>query len=110
MQFYGLNENDSIALAPATLDEPGWMQDILFSRLSQIRACSGESLGSDQNSVSCPALPSTCVSAEEARGIVTDAIVRQSYEALSTPAGDIDTGKPLRAYGGDSLVAVELPI
>ena len=44
----------------------------------------------------------------DAGGIVTAQLTERLALALGMPAADIDTGKPLPAYGVDSLVAVEL--
>ena len=49
-----------------------------------------------------------CKTLAEAGEAVAQGLVRKLGMALGMPAGDVDTGKPLHAYGVDSLLAVEL--
>ncbi|KAL2871600.1 type I polyketide synthase [Aspergillus lucknowensis] len=46
--------------------------------------------------------------AAEARDVVVDGLLYKLSRALSIPATDIDTQRPLHSYGVDSLLAVEL--
>lgn len=49
-----------------------------------------------------------CASLSEAAELVAQGLTRKLGAALRMPAGDVDTGKPLHAYGVDSLLSVEL--
>ena len=49
-----------------------------------------------------------CATLAEAAEVVAQGLAQKLGTALGMPAGDVDTGKPLHAYGVDSLLAVEL--
>lgn len=87
--------------------EPHWMKRSTFRHLHQMGL--DESLSNDtEKAVDYVALFHGATSLEDATRIVTDNLVKKIARALSVPSDDIDTSKPLHAYGVDSLLAVEL--
>lgn len=98
------------ALKAKGLDELFWMSRPLFRNFRQMDKTSSYTSMENQlgttidntalfRSADCPATRSN---------IVAQAIVRKLSAALCMPEKDIEKGKPMYAYGVDSLVAVEL--
>ena len=93
------------------IELPAWMHDPMFKQLFQIRSSDINADGindQDKNAVALNTLLAAASSLEDGTDIVVDAIVQKLCKALSNSVKDIDSGKPLHAYGVDSLVAVEL--
>lgn len=87
--------------------EPYWMRRRTFRHLHQMGL--DESLSNDtETAVDYVALFRSATSFGDATRILTDGLVKKLAKALSIPPDDIDTSKPLHAYGVDSLLAVEL--
>ena len=86
------------------MKEPHWMQRRTFRHLRLI----GLHDPLSANSVDYVALFRNAASLEDASQIVTEGLLRKLSRALSIPAEEIDTSKPLHTYGVDSLLAVEL--
>ncbi|KAL8724488.1 MAG: hypothetical protein Q9166_007922 [cf. Caloplaca sp. 2 TL-2023] len=71
----------------------------------------GQSNGGTRNatkSIDDTAFFTECSSLADAGEHVAQGLARKLGAALRMPIGDVDTGKPLHAYGVDSLLAVEL--
>ena len=93
------------------LDLPSWMQRPAFAALAQM------ALPGLSSSPSSDTAPDACdyggdfLSAQslaEAAAIIVSGLVRKLSKALSVSSDEIETSKPLHAYGVDSLLAVEL--
>jgi acyl transferase domain-containing protein/NADPH:quinone reductase-like Zn-dependent oxidoreductase/SAM-dependent methyltransferase len=83
-----------------------WIADARFAALRNLAAGSSASTG---QVVSLREELTRCGTvSEEAIQIITGAIVQRLASLMMTPEADIDAGKPLSAYGVDSLVAVEV--
>lgn len=87
--------------------EPHWMQRRTFRHLHQISLDEGSS-NITETAVDYVMLFRDATSLEEGARILTDGLVKKLAKALSIPPDDVDTSKPLHAYGVDSLLAVEL--
>ena len=89
------------------IEDPGWMHDLLFKHLYQIRTVGG---GADtaEDSANYGLLLAAAQSHQAAVDIINDAIVRKLCKALTIETQDVDPSKPLHEHGVDSLVAVEL--
>ena len=86
---------------------PHWMQRRTFGHLHQMGL--DEKVSKDsETAVDYVSLFRSATSLGEAGRILTDGLVKKLAKALSMPPDDIDTSKPLHAYGVDSLLAVEL--
>ncbi|KAA8905059.1 fatty acid synthase S-acetyltransferase [Sphaerosporella brunnea] len=96
------------ALKAKGIDEPFWMRDPLFKQFFQMGRSGADAAGDSGSSVSYEALLSTVDSVDSAGGVIAEGLVRKLSRALSIRTEDIDTSRPLHAYGVDSLVAVEL--
>jgi acyl carrier protein len=83
------------------------MQRPLFANFSQTRGISRGS-GPANNTINAAALFRQAGSDEERATVVVDALARKLARALSISPEDVDSDKPLHAFGVDSLVAVEL--
>lgn len=93
------------------IDIPGWMHDPLFKHIHQIRSSSsGNERNKDsvEDSVNYTVLLATAPSRDDATEIICDAMVAKLCKLVSVEKLDIDAGKPLHAFGVDSVVAVEL--
>ncbi|KAI4123546.1 MAG: hypothetical protein LQ338_005219 [Usnochroma carphineum] len=87
-----------------------WVDRPLFRHLHQAE-CRRECLPSTAATAQAIDFPSAfekAGSAEEAEGILMQALVRKLAKILSMPMEEIDVSKPMHAYGVDSLVGVEL--
>ena len=89
------------------LKEPHWMQRRTFRHLHHI-GLGKPSTSSSETSVDYVALLRGASSFEEAGHVVRECLVQKLSRSLSIPREDLDTAKPLHAYGVDSLLAVEL--
>lgn len=88
-------------------NQPHWMQRRTFRHLHQMGLDDQLSKDAD-TAVDYVSLFRGATSLGEATRILTEGLVKKLAKALSIPADDIDTSKPLHAYGVDSLLAVEL--
>ncbi|KAF6811409.1 Lovastatin diketide synthase LovF 5 [Colletotrichum sojae] len=86
-----------------------WAEDPLFSHL-HVGQVDADAAGKTetQKAANHKVLLSGATSWEEAVGIVLDALLLKLARMLSIEVANLDTGKPLYAYGIDSLTAVEL--
>ncbi|KAI4710994.1 Type I Iterative PKS [Alternaria sp. Ai002NY15] len=83
-----------------------WMADARFSALRNVAAGSSAKAG---QTISLREELTRCGTAnEEAVQLITAAIVQRLASLMMIPEADIDAGRPLSAYGVDSLVAVEV--
>lgn len=90
---------------------PGWRLDPLFSHLavsSSAATAAAEGTADAKKSVNHVALLAAAKSPEEAEKVVLEALLLKLSRVLSVDVSNLDAGKPLHAYGVDSLVAVEL--
>ncbi|KAF2706215.1 ketoacyl-synt-domain-containing protein [Pleomassaria siparia CBS 279.74] len=89
---------------------PSLLTQPIFSLLSHLDATpdSASPSSSSSSATNYGPLFATAASAVEAAAVVTLSLTHKVSRAISVPAPDIDTSKPLHAYGVDSLVAVEL--
>lgn len=97
---------------PATLQvrglkEPHWMQRRTFRHLHQT-GLGKQDTSSFEQSVDYAASLREASSEQDAGQVVKDCLLQKLSRSLSMPRDDIDTSKPLHAYGVDSLLAVEL--
>lgn len=90
-------------------DVPALLQRPTFSHMHQAGLDDSPSAtGSTDGSVNYGASFTNAASAAEAGDVVVEGLAKKLSKALSMPAEDIDTSKPLHSYGVDSLLAVEL--
>ncbi|TDZ23243.1 Highly reducing polyketide synthase alt5 [Colletotrichum orbiculare MAFF 240422] len=83
-----------------------WIQDRRFANLRRTAAGAGAGASA---AVSLREELVRCGRADgEAADVVTAALVRRLAKLMMMPEDDVDAGKPLSAYGVDSLVAVEV--
>ncbi|RMZ66024.1 beta-ketoacyl synthase domain-containing [Pyrenophora seminiperda CCB06] len=83
-----------------------WMADARFAALRNLAAGSSANAG---QTISLHEELKRCGTVnEEAVQLITAAIVQRLASLMMTPEADIDAGRPLSAYGVDSLVAVEV--
>ncbi|KAK2600653.1 hypothetical protein N8I77_010173 [Diaporthe amygdali] len=96
--------------ATAGHELPAWRLDPLFSHLavSSSTAATAESTTDNKKSINHTALLTAAKSPEEAEAVVLEALLLKLSRVLSVDVSNLDAGKPLHAYGVDSLVAVEL--
>lgn len=106
-----------VGLAPLSvfkergLPEPTFIKSPLFR---QLRSASAESGGAadgaaDQDgSVSVTNALKFAESQKAAAEVICDALVKRLSRTMRIPEPDIDVGKPIHAYGVDSLVAMEI--
>jgi acyl carrier protein len=99
------------------LEPPDWTSTPLFSTLQHVgledSSSSAGNAGTSQggatvDTVDYAAAFARSPSQEEAADVVTASLVSKLARAISVLPGEIDTTKPLHAYGVDSLLAVEL--
>ncbi|KAF2963761.1 hypothetical protein GQX73_g9817 [Xylaria multiplex] len=91
------------ALQPAWQHEPRFNHMVMHNLSSD---GSGVKKGSGKGSTA--ALLSATKSPQEAERIVLDALLEKLTKVLSVDIAELDPGRPMHAYGVDSLVAVEL--
>ena len=92
------------------IDEPYWMRRPLFRHFHQMNTnVAGTDLQSAQDDApDYSTLLRNAASPGEAAGVVSEGLVGKMSKILGLPLANIDTGKPVHAYGVDSLIAVEL--
>lgn len=95
------------ALKNKGIEEPFWMRDPLFRTFYQM-GTSTTNGDEDVDAVDYEKLLATAESLAAAEAVVCEGLVNKFCRALSIEAEEVDTGKPMHAYGVDSLVAVEL--
>jgi hypothetical protein len=100
-------------MTPAQLDSQGlevpyWLQQPSFSPLAQIALISSSSPSQETGATDFAAELRGTSSFSDAKDVMLNAMVSKLSKALALTANDIDTNKPLHAYGVDSLLAVEL--
>lgn len=97
-------------------ETPSWGGDPLFSHL-QLRATGEEGKTNDEaaaaaatgkTTVNHRALLQGTSSREEVEGVVLEALLLKIARMLSVGVANLETSRPLHAYGIDSLTAVEL--
>ncbi|KAK8129684.1 polyketide synthase PKS2 [Apiospora kogelbergensis] len=89
------------------LPEPTFMKTPLFAQLrSAGNAASGAGAG-EEGGVSVSNALKFADSLDAAAELVQDALVKRLSRVMTIPLEDIDAGKPIHAYGVDSLVAME---
>lgn len=86
---------------------PNWRNDPLFSQLAQSKTSTTEGAASTKR-VNHAALLSGATTIETAEKVVLEALLLKISRVLSVDVANLDAGRPLHAYGVDSLVAVEL--
>ncbi|KAF2139378.1 uncharacterized protein K452DRAFT_352624 [Aplosporella prunicola CBS 121167] len=89
------------------IDEPMWNHDNRFAYMRKIDVVSDESFSDTSLPSLRTALPAAG-SLMEARNIIIAALATKLARSLMMPVEDMDTSKPVNAYGVDSLVAVEI--
>lgn len=82
-----------------------WIQDGRFAALRN--RAGGAAVGS-ASSISLRDELTRCADASDAIDLITAALVQRLAKLMMMPESDVDAGKPLSAYGVDSLVAVEV--
>ncbi|TVY16692.1 Reducing polyketide synthase [Lachnellula arida] len=95
-------------LEEQNLEVPYWLRRPAFSPLAQIGASNISWDHSKSGTIDFGAQLRVANCLEDAKKIVLTAFVSKLSKALAISASDIDTSKPLHAYGVDSLLAVEL--
>lgn len=92
------------------ITEPLWLHDNRFAYMRKVDVAPPlPSSSTDSTSaVSIKAALSSCTSLAEARGTVVSALCSKLAKSLMMPVEDIDTSRPVNAYGVDSLVAVDV--
>jgi hypothetical protein len=96
-------------LAALGIAQPAWMQDPLFSHLGQLGTSSSVAHGATvQKKAKNATIIAAAASMAEAERIVLEALLSKLSRVLSVDLSNLDPGKPLHAYGVDSLVAVDV--
>ena len=100
------------------MELPSWTQAPMFSRLAQIglhredtssaASVANDAVTSSADLTDYAANFDRAASQTEASDVVVAALVRKLAKALAMDHTEIDTTRPLHAYGVDSLLAVEL--
>ncbi|KAF7133670.1 hypothetical protein CNMCM5793_004968 [Aspergillus hiratsukae] len=92
------------------LDVPFYFDNPRFQVLKKMGRDRTEAHGDDvlQEAESLSAELSCCQSMHEASGLITATLCGRLARSLQTAAENIDSSKPLHAYGVDSLMAVEI--
>lgn len=96
--------------ASAGHELPAWRLDPLFSHLAVSSSTMATNSGAadTKKAANYVALLSAAKSQEDAEKVVLEALLIKLSRVLSVDVSNLDAGKPLHAYGVDSLVAVEL--
>lgn len=94
--------------AAGTSDLPHFFRTPPYRILHQVERGSAGPPGARKAAVNYATLFAACETLAEAEEVVMQGLARKLAAALGMPAGDIDTAKPLHAYGVDSLLAIEL--
>ncbi|KAF4311943.1 putative lovastatin nonaketide synthase protein [Botryosphaeria dothidea] len=90
------------------LPEPTFMKTPLFAQLRTRGGAGGAAAGAeDEDEVSVANTLKWVDSLDGAAELVREALVRRLSRTMSVPVEDVDSGKPIHAYGVDSLVAME---
>lgn len=90
------------------LPEPTFMKTPLFAQLrSAGGAGAGGASAEDEGGVSVANALKFAEGLDAAAELVRDALVRRLSRTMTIPVDEIDVGKPIHAYGVDSLVAME---
>lgn len=84
---------------------PTWQNDPMFSHLMQADDNTSETVVADVKHAALLAGAATLADAEQ---VAANALLLKLSRILSTELSNLDSSKPLHAYGVDSLVAVEL--
>lgn len=100
-------------VTPATLESQGlevphWIQGPVLSPLAQIGLSTTSITDHKSGNVDFAAELRGTSTFIDAQAVVLAALVTKLARALGIPPIDVDTNKPLHAYGVDSLLAVEL--
>ncbi|KAL8726146.1 MAG: hypothetical protein Q9166_006903 [cf. Caloplaca sp. 2 TL-2023] len=98
---------------PASLSSRGmpeihWMSKPLFRHLRQMDVAKGTHTETSKTIVDFKALIESADSLEAAGNLLAQALAKKLAMSLSMSEADIETDKPVHAYGVDSLVAVEI--
>ncbi|KAK1621900.1 mycocerosic acid synthase [Colletotrichum phormii] len=93
-------------------EQPTWQHEPIYNHLVLKGAHCGDSLPGKQGSTkrSLSDAIGAAESLEDAEQLVREALLRQLAKILSYELADLDSSRPLNAYGVDSLVAVELRV
>ncbi|KAH8885728.1 ketoacyl-synt-domain-containing protein [Thozetella sp. PMI_491] len=96
-------------IASLQLEPPFYFTDPRFKQLVHAELASGTSSGyaTDEADILRSALKSS-TSAVQASDVVIDAVRSRLARVMGTDAANVEAGKPLHAYGVDSLMAVEM--
>lgn len=82
-----------------------WMTDNRFAGLCKL---TGASSSASSSTISLKDEISRCTDIAVAVDTISNAMAERLARLMMIPAADVDTNKPLSAYGVDSLVAVEV--
>ncbi|KAK6206411.1 beta-ketoacyl synthase domain-containing protein [Colletotrichum tabaci] len=103
------------AFEAAGLSLPDWLtMDARFAHLAAVRSGApadggGNRMDAAQSvGASLPRRIATAETRDEAVAAMVDGLVHRVSNILSTPASEVDPGRPLYMYGVDSLVAMEM--
>lgn len=100
--------NTPAAVRTMGIEEPGFMREPTYRAMQQMGLNEALPAKTSENYMDFAALFAAAGSLHEAGAIVVQGLARRLSKALSMSAEDIDSSKPLHAYGVDSLLAVEL--
>lgn len=90
------------------INNPFYFSDPRFSVLARAGLSEKSASGSSSGGESVQSQLSQAQTSNEAASIITDILVRRIVDLLQVPVSEVDTARPLHAFGIDSLVAVEL--
>ncbi|KAF7560277.1 hypothetical protein G7046_g3869 [Stylonectria norvegica] len=88
--------------------QPAWQREPRFNHMVLQNAINDPSKNQDSGKGSTMNLLTAAKSAEEAALVVLDALLEKLSKILCIDTAELDSAKPMHAYGVDSLVAVEL--
>lgn len=98
--------NTPVDFLARSLEPPGIMQRPLFSHFERLASPSHHDAGSGAENFAD--MFRRAETSPERAGLVVRALAKRLARALAIDFEDVDEGKPLHAFGVDSLVAVEL--
>ncbi|RWA12349.1 hypothetical protein EKO27_g2730 [Xylaria grammica] len=98
-------------LIPIGIAQPPWMRDPLFSQYGQLESDSLVNQGAAaKRQAGNTARIAAATSMAEAEEVILDVLLDKLVQVLSVDRLNLNTSKPLYAYGVDSLVAVDASI
>ena len=90
------------------IDQPDWMRRPMFRHFHQIKSEDTATSVNANSMTDYAALLRDAISTASAATIVSGALANKIAKVMGTETENVDLGRPMHAYGVDSLVAVEV--